>query len=348
MGKFWKWIIGIVVILVGVYIVRGMMAAKNKTEKVATEKVSQRTIIETVNASGKIYPETEIKITPEYSGQITELKVSEGDYVKKGQVLARISNRMAIEAPMNGIVSSLKVKKGESVAGNTFNVGTEIMTVADMSVLELRVEVGENDIIKVQVGDSADIEVDAYNNRKFKGVVTQIANATRTTAVAMTSNDVTSYEVKIRLDSASYQDLNDSAGKTTPFRRGMNASADIKTRKVENVLAVPIMAVNARLKDSDQSLEEKKKEDKEKKEEEDISNAPTADELEEVVFVVDKEGRVKKRVVETGIQDINYIEITKGLQAGEEVVTGPYNAISKNLKNGTKVKIVPRDKLFEN
>ncbi len=345
MGKTWKWILLIIVLLAAAFIVRGMIAAKNKTEKVATEKVTQRTIIETVNASGKIYPETEVKITPEYPGQVTELKVSEGEYVKKGQVLANVGGR-GITAPINGIVSSLKVKKGESVAGNTFSVGTEIMTIADMSILELRVDVGENDIIKVQVGDSADIEVDAYNNRKFKGVVTQIANTTKAATVAMTSNDVTSYEVKIRLDSVSYKDLSDSAGSGTPFRRGMNASADIKTRKVENVLAVPIMAVNARVKDSDKSMGEKKKE--QGKEENDMTNASTADALEEVVFVVEKEGTVRKVVVESGIQDINYIEITKGLQPGEEVVTGPYNAISKNLKTGTKVKVVPRDKLFEN
>jgi HlyD family secretion protein len=345
MSKTWKWILLVVILLATAFLVRGMIAARNKTEKVATEKVTRRTIIETVNASGKIYPETEVKISPEYSGQITELKVSEGDYVKKGQVLARVSNRINIEAPIAGIVSSLKVKKGESVAGNTFSVGTEIMTVADMSVLELRVEVGENDIIKVQTGDSADIEVDAYNNRKFKGVVTQIANTTKTTGMTMTSNDVTSYEVKIRLDSASYKDLADSAGSGTPFRRGMNASADIRTRKAENVLAVPIMAVNARVKDSDKSMEEKKKEDGK---EDDMTNTPAADELEEIVFVVEKDGTVKKVAVESGIQDINYIEITKGLDEGEEVVTGPYNAISKNLKTGMKVKVVPRDKLFEN
>ncbi|MEP6700644.1 MAG: efflux RND transporter periplasmic adaptor subunit [Bacteroidota bacterium] len=346
MGKSLKWILLIIGLLLAIFIVRKMMTGNSKIEKVATEKATQRTIIETVNASGKIYPETEVKITPEYSGQIDELKVNEGDYVKKGQVLVRIGNR-SIEAPMNGIVSSLKVKKGESVAGNTFNVGTEIMTVADMSVLELRVDVGENDIIKVHVGDSADIEVDAYNNRKFKGVVTQIANATKTSAVTMTTNDVTNYEVKIRLDTASYSDLNDSSGNKTAFRRGMNARADIKTRKVDNVLAVPITAVNARVKDSDKSMEDKRKEDKVNKDENDATNTAPDDELEEVAFVLQKDGTVKKAVVKSGIQDINYIEILSGLNAGDEVVIGPYNAISKNLKNGMKVKVVAKDKLFE-
>ena len=139
---------------------------------------------------------------------------------------------------MNGVISSLKVKKGERVAGNSFNIGTEMMTVADMSVLEVRVDVGENDIVKVNYGDSADIEVDAYNNRKFKGIVTKIANSTKTSSGSVvTSNDVTSYEVRIRLDKESYKDLLDpSKPKKFPFRPGMNASADIKTKRHENVL----------------------------------------------------------------------------------------------------------------
>ena len=347
MSKSLKWTLLIIGLVVIAFFISRKMLGGDKTQKVSTEKATRRTIIETVNASGKIYPETEVKITPEYSGQVTELKVNEGDRVKKGQVLARIGNRSNIEAPMAGVISSLKVKKGESVAGNTFNVGTEIMTVADMSVLELRVDVGENDIVKVHVGDSADIEVDAYNNRKFKGVVTQIANSTKSSPASMTTNDVTNYEVRIRLDSTSYRDLVDSAG-NNPFRRGMNASADIKTKKVENVLAVPIMAVNARVKDSDINLEEKRKEDKTREEEKETLVNSVNDELEEVVFVMDKESTVRKVVVQTGVQDISYIEISSGLQPGDEVVTGPYNAISRNLKNGTKVKVVPRDKLFEN
>ena len=347
MNKTLKWILLIVAILLVAFLIQRKIAAGSKLEKVATEKAAKRTIIETVNASGKIYPENEVKISPDFSGKITELKVSEGEYVKKGQVLARISTGSAIEAPIDGIVSSLKVKKGESVAGNTFNVGTEIMTVADMSSLELRVDVGENDIIKVQVGDSADVLVDAYNNRKFKGVVTQIANSTKTTVASMTSNDVTNYEVKIRLDTSSYKDLKDSAGNNTAFRKGMNASADIKTRKIENVLTVPITAVNARMKDSDKSLEEKRKEEKENKEVNDVNATTGNDEMEEVVFVLQQDAKVKKVVVKSGIQDMNYIEILSGLNTGDEIITGPYNAISKTLKDGMKVKVVAKDKLFE-
>ena len=248
---------------------------------------------------------------------------------------------------MDGVISSLKVKKGESVAGNSFNVGTEMMTVADMSVIEVRVDVGENDIVKISIGDSADVEVDAYNNRKFKGVVTKIASSTTGGVAGMaTSNDVTNYEVRIRLDKSSYNDL---ANQTFPFRPGMNASADIKTKRIDNALAVPITAVNARVRGSDQSLSDKKKETQESRGEDENSPDPvnTGDELEEVVFVLTKEGTVKKVVVRSGIQDINYIEILSGLNPGEEVVTGPYNAVSKSLKDGMKVKVVPKDKLFE-
>jgi HlyD family secretion protein len=450
MNKKLKWTLIVIGILAALFVITRMVnGAGKKTEKVAVEKAAKRTIIESVNASGKVYPEVEVKISPDIAGQITELYVEEGDSVTKGKVLARIyadiyalqrdeaasrvnqsvatvengkasleslkanlelarqtlarnkilyeqkviskaeleqyetslrtaeSNynaalqnikslqagvqstqtglskankdlsRATIVAPMDGVISSLKVKKGESVSGSGFNVGTEMMTVANMSVLEVRVDVGENDIVKINIGDSADVEVDAYNNRKFKGVVTKIASSIKSSSSLTTSNDVTNYEVRIRLDKESYKDL---AGKTFPFRPGMNASADIKTKRVDNVLAVPIAAVNARVKGSDKSMSDKKEEDKKNKGEEegmDNSNAESGDELEEVVFVLQKDGTVKKVVVESGIQDINYIEIKKGLSAGDEVVIGPYTAVSKNLKDAMKVKVVPKDKLFE-
>jgi len=454
MNKKVKWILISLGIIIVILVAGKMLAGGDSgTIKVATEKAANRTIIETVNASGKIYPEIEVKISPDISGEITELNVEEGDSVWKGKVLARIyadiyalqrdeaasrvnqsaatvsnsqaslealkSNleqakqsldrnqtlydqkviskaeleqyeatyrsalanynagqqnvkslqatvqssqtgltrankdlsRTTLTAPMNGIITSLKVKKGERVAGNSFNVGTEMMTVSDMSVLEVRVDVGENDIVKVNIGDSADIEVDAYNNRKFKGAVTEIASSTKTSLTSASTNDVTNYEVRIRLDRESYKDLLDSAGKKRfPFRPGMNASADIKTKRHDNVLAVPITSVNARVKGSDKSMADKKKEDEKIKKDEDESdqaNTGYDDELEEVVFVLQPDGKVKKVVVKSGIQDINYIEILSGLKAGDEIITGPYNAISKTLKDGTKVKVVPKDKLFE-
>lgn len=455
MNKKVKWILiilgGLIAILIIVKLLTG--SGDKGGTKVSTEKAAKRTIIETVNASGKIYPEVEVKISPDISGEITELNVEEGDSVRKGQILARIyadiyalqrdeaasrvnqsaatvSNseaslealkanldqakqsldrnqtlydqkviskaeleqyevtyrsasanynaaqqnikslragvqssqtgltkankdlsRTTLTAPMNGVISSLKVKKGERVAGNSFNIGTEMMTVADMSVLEVRVDVGENDIVKVNIGDSADIEVDAYNNRKFKGIVTQIASSTKSSSQLTSSNDVTNYEVRIRLDKESYKDLMNSAkSKKFPFRPGMNASADIKTQRHDNVLAVPITAVNARVKGSDKSMADKKEEDAKNKSDDngaEETNTAYDDELEEVVFVLQKDGKVKKAVVKSGIQDINYIEILNGLNAGDEVVIGPYNAISKTLKDGMKVKVVPKDKLFE-
>lgn len=444
-----KWLYIAVAVVLGVLLVMKMAGKKDGDEKVAVEKAAKRTIVESVNASGKVYPEVEVKISPDISGEVTELTVEEGDSVKRGQILARIYadiyalqrdeaaarvnqtsatvdngtaaldalqstltqaqqaydrnkklfedkviskaeleqfetslqtaqanynaakqnirslqanvqasqvglnrankdlGRTTLVAPMDGVISSLKIKKGERVAGNSFNVGTEMMTVADMSLLEVRVDVGENDIVKINIGDSADVEVDAYNNRKFKGVVTKIASSTKSATGLSTSNDVTNYEVRIRLLRSSYEDL---AGKTFPFRPGMNASADIKTRRVDNVLAVPITAVNARVKGSDKNMEEKKKENNAGKEETDALNSYNAmpdDELEEVVFVLQADGTVKKVVVKSGIQDINYIEVLSGLNPGDEVVIGPYNAISKTLKTGTKVKVVAKDKLFE-
>ena len=224
--------------------------------------------------------------------------------------------------------------------------------------MEVRVDVGENDIVKVNIGDSADVEVDAYNNRKFKGIVTQIAASTGSSSgsavASSSSNDVTNYEVRIRLDASSYRDLFDPKNpRKFVFRPGMNASADIKTKKHENVLSVPINSVAARVKGSDKSIDDKKKEDKKNKPSDDQDNqdntntAVNSDELEEVVFILQKDGTVKKTIVKTGIQDINYIEIVNGLNAGDDVVTGPYNAVSKTLKDGNKVKVVPKDKLFE-
>ncbi|HQW44676.1 MAG TPA: efflux transporter periplasmic adaptor subunit, partial [Chitinophagaceae bacterium] len=153
------------------------------------------------------------------------------------------------------------------------------------------------------------------------------------------------YEVRIRLDSTSYKDL---ADKPFPFRPGMNASAEIRTKRIENTLAVPIAAVNARVKGSDKSMEDKRIEEKAIKDEDAASPPAKENELEEIVFVLQKDGIVKKVVVESGIQDINYIEVKKGLMEGDEVVIGPYAALSKNLKDGMKVKVVPKDKLFEN
>ena len=242
------------------------------------------------------------------------------------------------------------------MVGNSMMAGTEMMRVADMSKIEAIVDVGENDIPKVHLGDSAFIEVDAYNNKKFRGVVTQIASSTAgTTGSSSTSsvstNDVTNYKVHIRLSPASYKDLQDpKRPKSLIFRPGMTASADIQTKTHTDVLSVPINAVTTREKDAGNASAKKVKDDS-KKDDDDNSDAPKSSantgDLDEVVFTLQPDGTVKKVKVKTAIQDINYIEIVDGLKDGQQVVTGPYGTVSKTLKDGTKVSVVPKEKLFE-
>jgi len=254
-------------------------------------------------------------------------------------------SRTAVIATMDGVVSLLNVKQGERVVGSNLMSGTEMLRIADMAKIEIRVDVGENDVPKVKLGDSALIDVDAYTDRKFKGIVTQIASsnngAATQSALASTSSDVTQYKVYIRLLPESYKDL---LGKGAfPFRPGMSANADIQTKTHVNVMSVPINAVTTR--DKNDSLKTDKK-----KADEESSLKPaseTDDDLEVVVFIIDKEGKVSKKKVKTDIQDINYIEITEGLKEGEEVVTGPYDVVSKTLKTGKKVKVVDKKELFE-
>ena len=260
--------------------------------------------------------------------------------------------RTSVVAPMSGVVSLLNVKKGERVVGNSMMAGTEMMRVADLRVIEVRVDVGENDIPKVKIGDSAIVEVDAYNKRKFKGVVTQIASTNRGIggSTQVSTTDVTNYEVRIRLDASSYQDLIDpSKPKNFPFRPGMSASADIQTKTHVNVLAVPINAVTTRDKGDTGivAVKEKKEEMKsDEKNEQEEMNA-VADEPEEVVFILQSDNTVKRVAVRTDIQDMSHIEVLSGLKEGDQVITGPYTVVSKLLRNGMKVKVVPKEELFE-
>jgi HlyD family secretion protein len=418
---------------------------KDEGTKVTAEKATVRNITETVTASGKVFPEIEVKISPDISGQIVELNVQEGDTVHRGQVLAKIYadiyssqrdqaaavvaqsqaqvanskaqlgalkatldqaeaaynrqktllnqkvisqaefetaqqayesakanylaaqssikanqanvqnalagltsankdlQRATITAPMDGVVSLLSVKLGERVAGNQFNIGTEMMRIADLSSMEVQVDVGENDIPKVKLGDSANIEIDAFNNRKFKGIVYKIANP-ETSALASASGNsssttVTNYEVHIRLLPSSYKDLI-VKNQPFPFRPNMTASADIQTQTHNNVLSVPLNAVTTR------SMDAVKKADSAKAQSFAASNTGDSD-LVEVVFAVQPDGKVKLEPVKTSIQDINNIEVTSGLKAGEQIVTGPYDVVSKTLKDGDKVKVVSKDELVQ-
>ncbi len=459
MSKKMRWLLISVVLLVVLLIVLQKAGAFGKDEgtAVSAEKVTKRTIIETVTASGKVYPEVEVKVSPDISGEITELTVVEGDSVKRGSVLAKIYadiyatqrdqaaadvnkqqavtvnssaktealkatmdaaektynrqkqlldqkvisasefeqaesawlsakanfaaaqqdirgnqagvisaqanlikankdlSRTAVLAPMDGVISLLNVKKGERVVGNSMMAGTEMMRVADMSKIEVRVDVGENDIPKVQLGDSAIIEVDAYNKRKFKGLVTQIASSNKgaaTQTASTSSTDVTNYEVRIRILPESYADLlTPHRPKSFPFRPGMSASADIKTRRHENVLSVPINAVTTREKGTDKVVKDKNADaptaDKPDDDPSKQQQQKSADDLDEVVFILQPDKKVKKIVVKTDIQDINNIEITSGLKEGDMIITGPYGTVSKILKTGDMVKVVDKDKLFE-
>ncbi|HET9279743.1 MAG TPA: efflux RND transporter periplasmic adaptor subunit, partial [Flavitalea sp.] len=249
----------------------------------------------------------------------------------------------------DGVISLLNVKKGERVVGNSMMAGTEMMRIADMSKIEVRVDVGENDIPKVHLGDSASVEVDAYNNRKFSGIVTQIASSSATAGqLTPATNDVTNYKVYIRLLPNSYKDLMDpSRPKNFPFRPGMTASADIFTKTKTNILAVSINAVTTREKGTDNVANSEKDRKEPPAGMQETEKTGTSSDLDEVVFVLQPDNKVKRVKVKTDIQDINYIEVLEGLQDSSEVVTAPYNVISKTLKDGMKVKVVPKDKLFE-
>jgi HlyD family secretion protein len=255
-----------------------------------------------------------------------------------------------VVSPIDGVVSLLSIKKGERVVGNSMMAGTEMMRVADMSKIEAIVDVGENDIPKVHLGDSALIEVDAYNNRKFKGIVTEIASSTSTTAATATTNDVTNYKVHIRLSPESYKDLiNPARPKSFPFRPGMSASADIQTNTHNMVLSAPINSVTTREKNSDNAVLDNSGDNTTGAPNSSNTKAASASsgDPDEVVFLLQADGTVKKSKVRTDIQDINYIEIVDGVKEGDQVITGPYSVVSKTLKNGLKVKVVPKDKLFE-
>ena len=415
--------------------------------EVLVAKAGPANIVEKVSASGKVQPETEVKISPDVSGEIIQLYVQEGDSVRKGQLLLRIrpdnyraqvsmqsaqvgtqranvgqaqarlqqllasakqteltyrrnaslykqkvisqsdyegsqaaynasqeeinSARQAIRAsqstvsaasasleearrnldkttiyaPVSGTVSKLNVKKGERVVGTTQMAGTEIMRIANLNNMEVRVNVNENDVNNVNIGDSVEVEVDAYASKdeKFRGLVTNIANTAKD---ALTAEAVTEFEVRIRLLPESYRHLQRTvAGKTiVPFRPGMTASVDIITDRKAGALSVPLAAVTTR---SD-SASLKKGEEKSggRASSNRSSGAAPAEggaaapkvEIQEVVFII-KDGKAVMTPVKTGISDFQNIEIKSGVPAGAQVVSGPFRAIAKTLKDGALVDI---------
>jgi HlyD family secretion protein len=432
----WWLVIGFVALIV-ILIVLGKRAGGDEL-KVAVEKAALHTITETVTASGKIYPESQISIAPEVSGEVTEMYVGEGDSVKKGDVLVKINpaiyNSMVdqaqaqveqtrasannttqmmaqsqsqyelalatynrnkklfdqkvisqlefeqgeasyksakatldaaiastsggkysiqgaqaglsqartnllkttIVAPTSGIISETKVSVGTRVVGTAQMAGTEMLTIADMSRIEVQVDVSETDISKVKIGDTTIIDADAYRNRKFKGTVSHIAVSSTKSASAGTSTDqVTNYTVHIRILPSSYADLASNLPKGKfPFKPGMSASVEIQTNRQENILSVPVNAVTTR--DWPDSIKNKN-----------IALSAN-DVIRQVVFVYDDKAKeVSLRDVKTGLQDNKYLQITDGLKQDEQVVISPYGAIARTLKDKTKVKVVDKDKLFE-
>ena len=438
-NKFLPYIIGLVVILIIVLIIGKKQGwfGKDFEINVSTKVVESKTITELITANGKVQPETEIKISPDVSGEIIEMNIEEGDEVKKGQLLlvikpdiyiqslnraqaslsssqarlaqaearmieselsfkrantlskqdaiplsdfetAQASYKVAqsevkaaqfavksaeasvaeaqeqlvktkIYAPMDGTVSRKNVEKGERVVGTNMYAGTELLVIANLYLMEVKVDVNENDIVRVNLKDTALVEVDAYLGRKFKGIVTEIANSAN--VVGGSTDQVTNFNVKILLLDSSYKDLTDTiTGKKYPFRPGMSATVDIQTETRKDVITVPIQAVTTRaLKNN--TKEEPKKEEAEMPEGETeavtTQGVKTAeDEKIEVVFVY-RDGKVYKQPVKTGIQDSENIEILEGIKAGDEIVVAPFNAINKLLNDSSVVKKVDEKELFK-
>jgi HlyD family secretion protein len=441
---YWIIIIGVVVILAVVIV---QLLKGNKPTEIYTENAAIRDIIEVVSATGKIQPETELKISSDVSGEITELLVKEGDQVKKGTLLCRIrpdiyvsayermsasvntmranlrssqaqleqakanlvnsesvfnrnkklleqnaisqqefdalkaqyesakANVMALEAaanasqysiqsseaslkeantnlektyiysPVDATVSKLSVEKGERVVGVSGMAGTEIMRLANLNEMEVSVEVNENDIIKVHKNDTALIEVDAYMDKQFKGIVTEIANSSNATGISV--DQVTNFTVKIRMIRESYSFLVDDMN-MIPFRPGMSASVDIQTKRVKKVISIPIQAVTVKNRDS---LSTKGLEDNDRRiivsnENEEKETKKSEEKNQEIVFIF-QDGMARQTTVTTGIQDNDYIEIKKGLKKGDVVICGPYSAVSKLLRDKSRVKVVKREDLYK-
>jgi len=436
-------IVGILIALLIVAKLTGLIGGE-KMEKVTVEKAADRRIIETVTASGKVQPETEVKLSSEISGEVVELLVKEGDIVKKGQLLFKVrpdvlrsgydrasasySSQKAsvasasqllkqseatfdnqdgiykrnvelfkkkvisvaefdaaksayvtaktnlesakqsligakfnleqmgatvqeasanlakatIFAPVDGVISKLSVELGDRILGTAQFAGTEIMRISNLSSMEVNVDVNENDINRVSVGDSASIEVDAFADKKFKGIVTEIASSSKDVGTTTTTSvdQVTNFVVKVRISTDSYSGVKGGAKDLpSPFRPGLSATVDIESSSV-NSLSVPIQSVFT--KGGDKEDKERQGNDVNEQKQKSKLNDKTVKQF--VYKYVN--GTVKQVEVITGIQNDQYIQIKKGLKAGEEVVSGPYSAIQNKLKDGAKVEKTTKDQLF--
>ncbi|MPM16491.1 Macrolide export protein MacA [bioreactor metagenome] len=252
-------------------------------------------------------------------------------------------SRTTIVAPVDGTISTLNVEVGERVAGaSQFGSGTEILRIADMAEMEVSASVNENEVVRLSLGDTAIVDVDAYPNRKFKGVVTEIGNSANVSGIS--TDQVSNFDVTIQILSSSYADMiPKGAVDYSPFRPGMSASVEILTEKVSQVLSVPVQSVTTR-DESDNLFATTDK--NQQKTDEKKNNVKENDVVTEFVFVVEN-GVAKRRTVKTGIQDNEYIQILDGLKKDEVVIVAPYSAIAKKLQGEEKVEIVDRKNLFE-
>lgn len=285
----------------------------------------------------------------EYAGAKASLEAAKQNLTGAGYGLAQTAAsvkeandnlaKTSIYAPVDGVVSKLSVEKGERVLGTQQFAGTEIMTISDLSAMDVNVDVNENDINRVAIGDSSDIEIDAFMGKKFKGVVTEIGSSAN--VVGTNADQVTNFTVKVRIDATSYTNLLKKDGKNpSPFRPGLTSTVDIHTNSVKG-LSVPIQSVTTR--DDDNS---KKKNGVDKPTTDDNKTKTNNNvQVKTYVFIYDA-GKVKQVPVTTGIQDDTYIQITSGLKGGEEIVSAPFEAISKTLKDKQEVEKVDKSKLY--
>lgn len=285
-----------------------------------------------------------------YKSSKSNLQSAQYDYQSAEASLKEANESLSkttVYSPMNGIVSKLNVELGERVVGTMQMAGTEVMRIANLNQMEVYADVNENDIVKVKMRDTAIVEVDAYLGKKFKGIVTQIANSPSSSATS--TDQVINYEVRVLLIEDSYKSLV-KPGIASPFRPGMSASVEIETNVINKALSIPIQAVTNYIDTTKKVKADTKKDettDSEPQplEEDDVLTRSGGD---EVVFVYNPKDQTVKRVkVKTGIQDNTYIQILSGLSKKDEVVIAPFSAISRKLKDGSKVEIVPFDKVFE-
>ena len=306
--------------------------AFNRSKQLYSQKAISESDFETAKTSYDVAQST-------VKGAMFEVESSQASLKETEESLRKTT----IYAPMTGTISKLNIELGERVVGTAQFSGTEILRIADLGRMETRVDVNENDIVRVKMNDTAYIEVDAYLDRKFKGIVTQIANSASVQGAS--TDQVTSFEVRILLLENSYKDLI-SAKNPSPFRPGMSTTVDIRTQTKYNILTVPIQSVTTRSDSLNNNAATGMTEVSDNQQVNQNTPVVKPSELKEIVFIA-KGDSAKMIVVKTGIQDNTYIEIKQGLTGNEEIISAPFSAISRKLKDGKLIKKVAKDKLYK-